>query len=153
MVRPVPRAALLAWPFALTWLPLVGVATVACAAPGKREAAALTAAVDGFRRAPAPVRAVRAHAVSEVLCTDAKVCEAKTACVAAVDPTAQALAIMDEVQASTERVERGELDPDSPEANALPGKLDEAGKLLQQGKDHMATCDDRLKDLAVTFGS
>jgi hypothetical protein len=49
-------------------------------------------------------------------------------------------------------LEKGALAKDSPEASALPGKLDEAEKLLQDGRAKMATCDARLTDLHIDFG-
>jgi len=35
---------------------------------------------------------------------------------------------------------------------ALPGKLDEAERLLKDGRARMAACDARLTDLRVAFG-
>jgi hypothetical protein len=123
-----------------------------CTSVGQREAASLVSAVDAYRHAPAPVRAQRGRDVSDVACTDAKVCDAKQACVAAIEPTVRALALKDEVSASVASIEKGTLAKDSPEAQALPGKLDEAEHLLTDGRAKMQTCDARLTDLHVAFG-
>lgn len=125
---------------------------LACTGPGKAEASALVHAVDAYRRAPPESKAQRGKAVGDVLCTDAKVCDAKQACVAAIDPTVRALALKEEVAARVTDLEKGALAPNSPEASALPGKLDEAEKLLQDGRAKMATCDARLTDLHVEYG-
>ena len=74
------------------------------------------------------------------------------ACVAAIEPTSRALALKDEVAARLAEVEARRLAPDSPEARALPDKLDEAQRLLEEGRAHMADCDARLAALAVAFG-
>ena len=124
----------------------------ACTGPAKAEASALVHAVDAYRRAPPESKAQRGKAVGDALCTDAKVCDAKQACVAAIDPTVRALALKEEVAARVTDLEKGVLAKDSPEASALPGKLDEAEKLLQDGRAKMATCDARLTDLHVDFG-
>ena len=123
----------------------------ACAS-GKREAASLVTAVDAYRHASGPSKVDLAHAVSAVECSNDKVCEAKQACVAAIDPTVRAIALKDEVTAGVTAIEKGTMPPDSPEAKALPGKLDEAEKLLKDGREKMGACDARLTDLHVDFG-
>ena len=139
-------------PMARVTIALAAFLLLACTGPAKGEAAALVHAVDAYRRAPAEAKGQRGKAVGDVLCSDAKVCEAKAACVAAIDPTVRALVLKDEVAARVADLEKGALAPDSPEARALPGKLDEAEKLLQDGRAKMATCDARLTDLHIDFG-
>jgi len=123
-----------------------------CTGAGKHEAASLVSAVDEFRHAPGPAKAQRGQAVVDLHCSDAKVCDAKQACVAAIEPTVRALALKDEVTARVADLEKGTLAKDSPEAQALPGKLDEAEKLLTDGRAKMQACDSRLTDLHVDFG-
>ncbi len=125
----------------------------ACTATAKREADTLASAVEAYRRTEGPMKAARARAVGEVACSDKRVCDAKADCVAAVDATTRALAIKDEVAARVGDIERGALDRGSPEAQALPGKLDEAEKLLREGRDRMRLCDEKLANLRVEVGS
>jgi hypothetical protein len=125
---------------------------MACTAPAKREAAALVHAVDAYRRAPGEAKEARGKAVAGVACSDAQVCGAREACVAAIDPTLRGIALKDEVAARVGDIEKGALSADSPEAKELPGKLDEAERLLQDGRAKMGTCDARLLDLHVAYG-
>ena len=123
----------------------------ACAS-GKHEAASLVTAVDAYRHASGPDKVNLAKGVEIIACSVDKVCAAKTACVAAIEPTVKAIQIKDEVAARVADIEKGKLAPDSPEAKALPGKLDDAEKLLKDGREKMGACDARLTDLHVDFG-
>jgi hypothetical protein len=133
------------------WLavPLTAAALSACTDSAKREAAALTEAVDRFSRSSSTAQAA---AVDAVPCTDERVCQAKRACTAAVDPTARALALKDEVGQKLGDIEAARLAPDSAVAQELPGKLDEASRLLTEGHSRMRECDAKLTDLRVTYG-
>lgn len=127
-------------------------AVAACNGAPKRETTALVNAVDFFRRADAAGRAERARAIADLPCTEARVCEAKGICLAAVEPTARALALKDEVAARVADLEQKRLAPDAPEVQDLPAKLDEATHLLQAGRAKMAECEAKLADLRVAFG-
>jgi hypothetical protein len=131
---------------------LLVAAGVACTATAKREADALASAVEAYRRTEGPMKPARARAVSEVTCSDARVCDVKTVCAAAVDATTQALALKEEVAARIGDIEHGALDRSSPEAQALPGKLDEAERLLKEGRDKMRVCDEKLAKLRLEIG-
>lgn len=134
-------------------LTLLVLATItACSGSGKREAATLADAVDRYRRADDTAKEAQGKAVAALSCTDARVCDAKQACVAAMEPTTRGLALKDEVVRRLADLEQKRLAPDSPEAEALPGKLDEAERLLKDGRAKMSTCDARLTDLRVAFG-
>ncbi len=124
-------------------------AVSACTPPAKREAAALSEAVDRFSRAST---VAQAQAVDAVACTDERVCDAKRICMEAVDPTAGALALKDEVGVKLADIEAARLAPDSAAAQELPGKLDEASRLLREGHSKMHECDAKLTDLRVTYG-
>jgi hypothetical protein len=130
---------------------LIAFCLAACTGTPKREAASLADAVDGYRRANSALRAARAQAVGTVECSDAEVCSAKSECLAAVEPTTRALALKDEVAARLTDIESKRLAPDAPEAQALPGKLDEASRLLEAGRVKMANCDKLLTDLRVKY--
>jgi hypothetical protein len=125
----------------------------ACGNPARREATLLTDAVDRYRHAAdGPARETQAQAVAAVACTDARVCDAKQVCLAAIEPTVRSLALKDEVKRRLDDLEHQRLDPSSPEAQALPGKLDEAEQLLKDGRARMADCDARLAELRVSLG-
>jgi hypothetical protein len=132
--------------------PCVALFAVACNNSGsaKREAAALTDAVDRFSKVSGPAEA---KAVDDVPCTDERVCEAKRVCMEAIDPTARALAIKDEVSAKLADIEAARLAVDAAGAQELPSKLDEASRLLREGHSKMHDCDRMLTDLKVTYGS
>jgi hypothetical protein len=134
--------------FAVAMLPLVA----ACGGSGKREASSLEDAVDRYRRADAASRDTLGRAVSAVACSEARVCDAKQACVAAIEPTTRALNLKDDVARQLVDLEQKRLAPDSPEVQALPSKLDEAERLLKDGRAKMTACDARLTDLRVAFG-
>jgi hypothetical protein len=137
----------------LARIALVGSASfAACAGAGKRETNALSAAVDRYRRVAEPEKAAEAEAVGRVGCTDDKVCAAKTACIAAIDPTTRALALKDDVTRRLADLQQNRITPSSPEAQALPDKLDEATRLLGEGRTKMADCDKQLTDLELTYG-
>lgn len=124
----------------------------ACTSAGKQQAVSLANAVDAYRHAPGPAKAERGKAVGDVACSEPKVCDAKQACVAAIDPTVRALALKDEVTARIADIEKGVLAKDSPEAQALPGKLDEAERLLKDGRAKMDACDAKLTELQGEYG-
>jgi hypothetical protein len=120
---------------------------VACTGAGKREAASLFEAVDRYRHANDASKEALGRAVAAVACTDARVCDVKQVCLAAIEPTNHALQLKDEVTLRLGDLEQKRLAPDSPEAQALPAKLDEAQRLLEDGRTRMATCDARLAEL------
>ena len=130
-------------------IPLAAMALPACTGSAKREAAALTEAVDRFSRSSSTAQA---EAVDSLPCTDERVCEAKRVCMQALDPTARALALKDEVSQRLTDLEAARLAADSAVAQALPGKLDEASRLLTEGHSKMRECDTKLTDLKLTFG-
>jgi hypothetical protein len=126
---------------------------VGCAASSKREALALLAAMERYQRADNAEKAAQADGVAAVDCSDPRVCDAKRACLAAVGPTAQALALKDEVAARVDDLQAKRLPPESPEAQALPGKLDLASRLLTEGRAKMPDCEKKLADLRLSIGS
>ncbi len=113
----------------------------------RRESAALSDAVDRYRRADNASKPNQRQTVLAVACTDAEVCAAKQVCLAAIDPTTRALTLKDEVAARLLDIQTARLAPDAPEANALPAKLDEAERLLHEGRTKMSDCDTRLTTL------
>lgn len=123
-----------------------------CHGSGKGEAAALDDAVDRYRRAEGPRKASESQAVADLSCTVSEVCDAKKACLAAMGPTTRALALKDEVARMLVELQEKRLALDAAAAEELPGKLDEATKLLQEGKAKMADCEKQLVDLRLHFG-
>ena len=131
---------------------LAGVLTAACHGGAKREATGLAAAIDRYRRADDASKPAQAQTVAGVPCSDPKVCDAKRACLAAIDPTSRALALKDEVARRVVDIQDKRLSPASPEAQALPGKLDQAETLLREGRTKMPECEKLLADLVIAFG-
>jgi hypothetical protein len=135
-----------------TALIVFGVSLFACSGGAKREAAILVAAVDTFRRAETASKDTEAKRVAAVACTDASVCEAKRTCVAAIEPTARALLLKKQVERSVAGIEGKRIAPDSPEVRELPAKLEEAERLLSDGRQMMSACDRKLAELELRFG-
>jgi hypothetical protein len=123
-----------------------------CSGQTKREVAALASALDAYREAAGPAAAARAADVSRTPCSDAEVCDARSACVSAIAPTLRALELKDEVSRRLDDLQAKRLAPDAPEAQALPAKLDEASRLLQQAREGMAVCDKKVSDLRLRHG-
>lgn len=119
---------------------------------GRRESASLAEAVDRYRNAEENAKSERAQGVLALVCTDASVCEVKRLCMAAIEPTTKALALKNEVAQRLNALDEKRLAPDSPELAGLPEKLEEATRLLQEGRTKMLDCDKRLAELRVQFG-
>jgi hypothetical protein len=132
-------------------LALASAMSLACDGAAKREAASVVAAVDQFRRADNAARPARVEALRALQCSNADVCRARELCLASAEPTGKALSLKAEVEGALARVERGELPPTSPEAKALPGKLDEAQALLDRGHEALGACDDAILALKRTY--
>jgi hypothetical protein len=126
--------------------------SLACGRSAKQEATRLVEAVDRFRRADNRQKVAAATAVSAAGCTDPEVCDARGACVAAVDATSRALALKDEVSRAVDDLAAKKLKPEDPVAQALPGKLDEAEALLHEGRAKMPACEDRITNLRIKYG-
>ncbi len=127
-------------------------ALVACESPKKREAASVVAAIDRFRAADNREKPALAKELLAVPCADPEICAAKKACTDMAEPTARAIELKSEVEVGLARVEKGELAKDSPEAQGLPQKLDEAERLLNQGRRGLEACDDRVLRLRGAYG-
>ena len=130
-----------------TWLAALVVLLAACDGAERRDAEVVLSAIGRFRTAdnattPAAVEALRATP-----CIAADACGARDACVAAGDATARALRLKAEVERGVHALERGALDKTSPEAQALPRKLDEAEALLKAGHDGLPVCDEKAQAL------
>jgi hypothetical protein len=130
----------------------LGVAGVACGSSARRETSALVDAVDRYRQADNMWKPTQAHAVGALPCSATSVCEAKRVCLEAIDPTTRALALKDEVTARLADIEQKRLAPAAAEAASLPGKLDEAARLLEAGRAKMTECERRLADLRIEYG-
>ena len=118
----------------------------------RRESSSLAEAVDRYRNADEGAKSERAQGVLALACTDATVCDAKRICMAAIEPTTRALALKNEVAQRLNELDQKKLPADSPEVAALPDKLEEATRLLQDGRTKMLECDKRLAELRVQFG-
>jgi hypothetical protein len=125
--------------------------TLAACSSKKQEAASLVAAVDRFHKADNPQKADRAKAIAQLRCTDPEVCEAKGLCEAATTSTAEALVLKAEVELRLADLVRGTLAKTDEAAKALPGKLDEAERKLDEGHKAMPGCDQRILALRARY--
>lgn len=119
----------------------------ACDSGERREAEQLVAAVDRYRRADNPGKPAAVDALRAVPCSAPDVCRARDACLASADATARALRLKSEVEQGLAAIERDAMPKDTPEAQALPAKLDEAEALLKEGFERLGPCDEQLMAL------
>lgn len=126
----------LAWPF-----------VVACDSAERRDAASVVAAVARFRGADNASTPAMVDALKATPCTAPDVCRARDDCAATGEATATALRLKDEVERGLRALERGALSKGSPEAMALPAKLDEAEALLKRGHEGLGSCDEQVQAL------
>jgi hypothetical protein len=124
----------------------------ACRPSGKVEAASLDDAVDRYRRAEGVQKVSESEAVAGLPCTSPEVCDAKKACLGAMNATTRALGLKDEVARTVGDLQEKRLPLDASAVQDLPGKLDEATQLLQEGRTKMADCEKQLVDLRLRFG-
>ncbi|WP_394838043.1 hypothetical protein LVJ94_14120 [Pendulispora rubella] len=124
----------------------------ACANTGKVEAGSLSQAIERYRVADNSLKGSMAEALDHTPCSVVDVCETKRACLAVSGPTARALALKHQVEVGLAEVRAGKLEHDSPEARALPDKLDEAARLLEEGHAALPTCDEKLQALKRKYG-
>jgi hypothetical protein len=129
---------------------LAGCVFAACST--KQEASSLLVAIDRYQRADNVAKAREADAVAAVACSDPQVCEAKRTCLAAIEPTARALTLKEEVAARIEDLQAKRLAPDAPAAQELPTELDRAAKLLEEGRAMFPACERKLAELRVAAG-
>lgn len=119
----------------------------------KEEAQSLSSAIDRWHAASDADKPAAAAAISAVACTDEEVCETKRACLAVASPTVMSLALRAEVERKLGDVKAGRLSKDSPEAQALPEKLDQASSLLSMAASAVEQCDTRAQTLKRKYGS
>jgi hypothetical protein len=129
---------------------LASVAVAACAS-GRREAASLVEAVDRYRRAEMNAKGPLADAIDAVPCSDGEVCAAKAACVAAARPTVRGAALKREVESSLAELRVGRLTQGQANAERLPEKLDEASRLLDEGRVKLPVCDAQITALRLKY--
>jgi hypothetical protein len=127
------------------------ICTSSACSPARQEAASLVASIDRFHKADNPEKPDRAKSISRVLCTDADVCEAKRLCEAATTATAEALVLKAEVELRLADLERGVLAKTDDVVKALPGKLDQAERLLGEGHAAMPACDQKILALRARY--
>jgi hypothetical protein len=133
-------------------LPLLLVVILTACASGKREASSLVAAVDRYRRAEMEAKVPLVEAIAAVPCTVAEVCGAQKACLAAARPTARGVALKFEVEESLAELRAGKITQAEAGARGLPQKLDEAGRLLDEGHAKIPECDAKTTALRLKYG-
>lgn len=119
----------------------------ACDGAERRDAETVVNAVARFRSADTASTPAAVSALRETPCKAAEVCEVKEVCLAAGEETMRALKLKAEVERAIAALEKGTLEKESPEAQALPKKLDDAEKSLQKGHEGLPACDERVQGL------
>jgi hypothetical protein len=125
-------------------------AAVACDDRAARDAAGLVAAVDNFHAADSGYKAAAAKAVEAATCSATDVCAAKQACLDAIEPTVQGIALDDDVKKALDAIESTQP-PDPTLAPMLADKAKRARALLDKGHDAMHACDERTVALRVKY--
>jgi hypothetical protein len=119
----------------------------ACDAAARRDAESVVAAVGRFRTADNASMPAMMDALKATPCSAADVCKTRDDCIAIGESTVKALLLKAEVEKAIASLEKGTLSKDSPEAQGLPAKLDEAEALLKRGHEGLSTCDDEVSAL------
>lgn len=121
---------------------------VACASPGKSEAAALDRAVTAFRQAENAQKPALARAVEATSCAADDVCAARVACIASARSTAEGL---ERKQAVERALASQPPAPDDPRAKRLLEELAAAEASLAEGQARVLACDNALRALRRTY--
>jgi hypothetical protein len=134
-------------PIELVGIVLVLVLAPACDSADRREAEGVATAIVRFRSVDLAATPAAVEALKKTTCTKPEICAARDACVVAGDAMSRAIALKDEVARSLAAVESGALAKDSPEAQGLTPKLDEAEAALRKGQAAIPTCEEQLQAL------
>jgi len=124
-----------------------GATLVACESSERRDAESVLAAIGRFRTADNAAIPAAVDALKATPCTAPDACRTRDACLAAGEPTAKALRLKAEVERGLDALEKGTLAKDSPEAQDMPRKLEEAEELLNEGRAALAECDEQVRAL------
>lgn len=120
------------------------VALLACDASAHREAESVAIAVERFRQADVAGKPAAAEALRAVPCSVPDICSTRDVCIAAADAWAKAIVLKEEVGRAIDRLEKGTLAKDAPEAQGLVEKLEEAQKQLDAGQARLGECDEAV---------
>ena len=124
----------------------------ACAPAAKRETASLAAAVERYQLSDVSSKSAAAADIRAALCDDPDVARAKGACVSAVDTTAKAMDLKREVETGLDDLEKKRVTADELRQRDLPKKLDDAERLLNDGRGAMKSCVDQVMALRLKYG-
>lgn len=114
-----------------------------------QEARSLIEAVDRYRKAPTDEQPPLADAIEKVQCSDEEVCAAKDACQKSASATAKGIRKRQEVQKVLADVLDGSLPKTDPRATKSYADLDESDRLMKEGMDALAACDEKLVALRM----
>ncbi len=129
---------------ALTLLLGLPVALGGCPSRDREEADLLSRAVEQLRAAPNEKKGELLPLLASVPCGAKATCDAKAQCLEFAEKTAAAMERKAEAERGLADVKAGRVDKESAAAGALFGKLDESLRLLREGQDALAKCDDAL---------
>lgn len=138
-----------------TPLALLALLASACSNSGKSEAQALSDVVARYRMADATRSAGAASAVAAVECGMPEVCDAKKACLAFIEPTQRELALRRDVEKAmnelTEKRATGALGKEDPQLVEVAQKLEEAGRLREEGRAARDACAEKIHALHMKY--
>lgn len=126
---------------------LLAFALAGCDGAERRDAQTVVAAVARYRSADNASTPAMVDALKATPCSAPDVCKTRDDCAATGEATAKALRLKNEVEKGLAELEKGTLSKDSPEAKALPQKLDDAERLLKEGHEGLAKCDEQVQAL------
>ena len=119
---------------------LAPVVMAACDGPDRREAQNIANLVGRIRNdssaSPDDLKVAQ--------CTQPEICQTRDACFKSLDATSKAIHLQREIELKLTDIEGGKMSKTSPEALALPKKLDDATRFNDEGHDALPLCDERL---------
>ncbi|HEX7665546.1 MAG TPA: hypothetical protein VF407_13565 [Polyangiaceae bacterium] len=115
----------------------------------KEEAGALAHSIEVYRGASDSDKQAAVEKIAAVGCTSAEICDTKDECLKMARPTAEALAIKLQARKTLDLVEK-EAGVEA-DVKALPDRLDEASRLLDEGHEHLQSCQEKLTGLEIKY--
>lgn len=132
----------------MSWLAIAvsisAIGAIGCESAERRDAETVVSAIRRFRSANNVSTPAAVDALKGTPCTAPDVCTARDTCLVAGEATAKALRLKSEVEQGLAALDKGTLAKDSPEAQAMPKKLDEAEALLKKGLEGLPACDEQV---------
>jgi hypothetical protein len=136
--------------WSVTLCAICAIGLIGCEDRGKREAEQLVSAIDAYRRAPLDQVGEAVQRLESASCEASATCTAKDACLKSARPSREGMARLTEVKLAM----RPDADLESlrPEDRAkLDAQMNDAERLLKEGKDALVGCDAEVLALRRRF--